>query len=106
MSAMDQVIEAKLLAAFAPERLSLVNESHQHSAKAAHSHYNAIIVAEAFAAMNRVARQRAVYACLAEELAGGVHALTMKTLTPAEWQAAGGEVSNPAPKCRGGSKSG
>jgi BolA protein len=97
-------ITVKLTSTFAPERLRLVNESADHSGPATDSHYNAIIVAEAFAPMGRVARQRAVYACLAEEMAGPVHALTMKTLTPAEWEAAGGEVSNPAPKCRGGSE--
>jgi BolA protein len=98
-------IEKRLLAELSPERMSLVNESHQHNVKqGAESHWNLIIVAQAFDGKNRVARQRAVYGALKEEMQDGIHALTMKALTPAEWEEAGGEVSNPAPKCMGGSK--
>jgi BolA protein len=43
-----------------------------------------------------------VYAALADELQGGIHALTMKTLSQKEWEAAGGEATNPAPPCLGG----
>jgi BolA protein len=100
-----QQIEDKLKSALSPERLSLVNESHQHNvAKGSETHFNLIIVSPAFEGKNRVQRQRAVYGALGEELKAGVHALTMKTLTPAEWDAAGGEVVNPAPRCMGGSK--
>jgi BolA protein len=34
--------------------------------------------------MGRVARQRLVYETLADELAGGVHALSLTTLAPSE----------------------
>ena len=61
-------------------------------------------VADAFAGKNPLQRHRAVYAALGDELKAGLHALTMKTLTPDEWEAAGGDVQNPAPPCRGGSK--
>lgn len=88
----------------APERLQLVNESHMHSGPGAETHFNLIIVADAFTGKNPVQRHRQVFGALGEELKGGLHALTMKTLTPAEWEAAGGEVTNPAPRCRGGSK--
>ena len=37
-----------------------------------------------------------------DELREGIHALTMKTLSPDEWSGAG--VENPAPPCLGGSK--
>ena len=42
------------------------------------------VVSAAFAGLGRVARQRLVYDTLADELAGGVHALAMTTLTPEE----------------------
>jgi len=45
---------------------------------------NPRIVAGAFAGQSRVARQRAIYAILAEELAGPVHALQLSALTPEE----------------------
>ena len=39
---------------------------------------------EAFRGQSRVARQRAVYAALADELAGPVHALSMEVKAPGE----------------------
>jgi len=42
------------------------------------------VVSLAFAGQSRIARQRRVYALLAEELAGPVHALGLTTLTPEE----------------------
>ena len=97
-------IETRLQAALDPERMRLVNESHSHSGPGAETHFNLIVVAATFDGKNRVARHRAVYAALGQELKDGLHALTMKTLTPTEWEEAGGEVENPAPPCRGGSK--
>ncbi len=47
-------------------------------------HWEARIVSEAFEGMSRVNRQRAVYAALGELMHGPIHALTFKTLTPAE----------------------
>ena len=98
-------IEDKLLAGLEPARMRLDNESHMHAvAPGSETHFNLIVVADAFEGLCRLDRQRRVYALLAEEMRDGVHALTMKTLTPAEFEAAGGEVENPAPKCLGGSK--
>ena len=102
---MAERIEERLLAELAPERLALTNDSHHHNVpQGSESHWNLIIVASAFAGKNAVARQRAVYGALKQEMKDGIHALTMKALTPAEWEAAGGEVENPAPPCMGGSK--
>jgi BolA protein len=96
-------IKEKLTSTFAPERLLLENESDKHKGPPGReTHWNAIIVSNAFAGRTPVARQRAVYAALDDEMKGGMHALTMKTLTPDEWERAGGMVTNPAPKCRGG----
>lgn len=50
-------------------------------------HFNAIIVSEEFNGLNTLKRQQKVYAFLSEKIAGGeLHALTMKTYTPVEWQ--------------------
>ncbi len=104
---LQRQMEAKLVAGLAPERLRLDNESHMHAVKpGSETHFNLIVVAAAFEGLSRVDRQRRVYALVADEMRAGVHALTMKTLTPAEFDAAGGEVENPAPKCLGGSKAG
>ncbi|MCB9778145.1 MAG: BolA family transcriptional regulator [Alphaproteobacteria bacterium] len=88
----------------AAEHIELVDESHMHSGPAAETHFNLVVVSETFDGKRLVARQRLVYGALAAELRDGVHALTMKTLTPAEFSAAAGPVANVSPACRGGSK--
>jgi len=88
-----------------PTHMVLTDESHQHSVPdGAESHFNLLIVAAAFEGKRLVQRHQVVYRALDAELKGGLHALTLKTLTPAEWQ--GGEGAAVSPKCRGGSKAG
>ena len=91
MSTADQ-IEEKLMAALAPSKLDIVDESLQHAGHVGaraegETHFRLTIVADAFADKTRVERQRLVYQILAEELAGGVHALALKTLAPDEVEA-------------------
>ena len=73
----------KLRLAFAPVLLDVVDDSHQHAGHAGwresgETHFSVRIVSAAFVGMNRVERHRAVNAALAEELAGGVHALAIE----------------------------
>lgn len=92
-------IERKLTETFGPTTLVVENESDQHKGpKGRETHFKALIVSANFEGMNAVARQRAVYSVLREELAGGVHALSLRTLTPAQFDAgeAEGFVS---PRC-------
>lgn len=82
-------IRAKLTAAFAPERLEVVDQSHKHKGHAGwreggETHFHVTLVSGSFAGQSRVARQRAVYAALAEELAGPVHALEVSARAPGE----------------------
>jgi acid stress-induced BolA-like protein IbaG/YrbA len=49
-------------------------------------HFEAVIVSPAFEGLNRVRRHQRVYAALGERMGGEIHALSMTTLTPAEWQ--------------------
>jgi acid stress-induced BolA-like protein IbaG/YrbA len=51
-------------------------------------HFNALIVSAAFEGKSRIARHQLVYAALGERMREEVHALSMRTLTPAEYQAA------------------
>ncbi|XP_077996114.1 bolA-like protein 2 [Glandiceps talaboti] len=48
--------------------------------------YVAIIVSEKFQGKSLVQRHRLVNGCLEEELKEKIHALSMKTLTPEQWQ--------------------
>ena len=89
MGAMFEAIHTKLTAAFAPTRLEIVDESARHAGHAGaspsgESHFNVTIEAQAFAGAAKVARQRMVYRALAEELAGSLHALSVKALAPNE----------------------
>ncbi|MFN7159932.1 MAG: BolA family protein, partial [Erythrobacter cryptus] len=64
-------MHALLTAAFAPTRLEIVNDSARHRGHAGddgsgESHFTILIEAEAFATMNRLARQRAVIAALGD----------------------------------------
>lgn len=84
-----ETIRGKLEQAFHPVRLEIVDESHLHLGHAGapdggESHFRVEITAAAFAGKNRVERQRLVYACLAEELAGPVHALSVAARSPSD----------------------
>ena len=48
-------------------------------------HFFATIVSPEFEGANRVARHQRVYRALGERMREQIHALSMKTLTPAEW---------------------
>ena len=51
-------------------------------------HFFATIVSAEFEGKSRVARHQRVYAALGDRMRAQIHALSMKTLTPAEWAAA------------------
>jgi acid stress-induced BolA-like protein IbaG/YrbA len=60
-------------------------------------HFFATIVSAAFEGRSRVARHQHVYAALGDRMREQIHALSMKTLTPAEWAAAqAGGAARPA----------
>lgn len=92
----QEAIRAKLTTAFAPDRLEVENDSDRHAGHAhmramrasqgptGETHFNVTIVASAFAGVSRVARQRLVYDVLKDELAGPVHALSVKASAPGE----------------------
>ena len=50
-------------------------------------HFFATIVSAEFEGLPRVRRHQRVYAALGDRMREQIHALSMKTLTPAEWAA-------------------
>ncbi|MEK8045402.1 MAG: BolA family transcriptional regulator [Burkholderiales bacterium PBB6] len=60
-------------------------------------HFYATIVAAEFEGLSRIRRHQRVYAALGDRMRAEIHALSMKTLTPAEWAAAGPGASLPVP---------
>jgi acid stress-induced BolA-like protein IbaG/YrbA len=50
-------------------------------------HFNAIVISLEFFAKNRIQKQQLVYATLGDRIANGIiHAISIKTFTPEEWQ--------------------
>ncbi len=79
-------IEQKLATALTPQLLVVENESHMHSVKpGSETHFKVLVVSPEFDGASRVARQRRVNDLLRDELASGVHALTMRVITPEEY---------------------
>jgi len=88
------IMREKLTSALAPQRLELEDDSARHAGHhheggmdaqpGGESHFNLLIVSAAFEGQGRVQRQRTVNALLREELAGPVHALSIRALTPDE----------------------
>ena len=50
-------------------------------------HWEAVIVSSAFEGLSRVKQHQLVYAALGDRMREEVHALSMQTLTPAQWTA-------------------
>ena len=101
----QETIEQKLVDAIPLAGLEVINESHMHNVPpGSESHFKVIIISDEFEGERLVRRHQRVNTVLAEELAGGVHALAMQTLTSEEWAAKGGQTMS-SPKCLGGGKS-
>jgi BolA protein len=87
--AMAETMRRKLTEAFAPEALTVTDESARHAGHAGaraggESHFDVRIVSSGFEGLTRVERQRRIHAVLEAEFRGGLHALSLKALTPAE----------------------
>jgi BolA protein len=82
-------ITKRLTEALAPTHLMVRDDSQLHRGHAGHdprgeSHFTVEIVSPHFAGLNRLQRQRAVNAALADILAERVHALAIKARAPGE----------------------
>lgn len=49
-------------------------------------HFGAIIVSEAFSGKTMVQQHQMVYQALGDKMGGDIHALSMQTYTPEEWE--------------------
>lgn len=93
-SSIEESMRTKVQNNLQPIYFELANESHLHShhqamlsvIDKAETHFNLLIVSNAFAGLSRVDRQRLVSSLFDEERMRGLHALSMRTMTEAEWQ--------------------
>lgn len=95
-----EIITQKLTDSFSSIHLEVLNESDRHHVPPnSETHFKVVLVSEAFDGLRLLARHRLVNHCLAHELATGVHALSIHTFTPSEWNE---NVEVPkTPNCRG-----
>ena len=89
LTPVKDTIQTKLEAGLSPESIEIVDESDLHAGHAGareggESHFRVAVVSGEFAGKSRIERQRLVYALLAAEMAGPVHALSLTTLAPGE----------------------
>lgn len=97
----QETIANKLRKALLPSHLQVDNISHMHAVPAdAETHFDVVVVSEAFEGLRAVQCHQRVYQLLAEELSSGVHALAIHAFTPEKW-AQSGDVPAP-PECLGG----
>jgi BolA protein len=83
------IISEKLIKAFAPLNVEVVDESAQHQGHAGwrpggQTHFRIHIVADAFTGKSRIERHRMINDVLAEELKTGVHALAIHAASTSE----------------------
>ena len=71
-------IERSIAAGIPCEHLAVRGDGH---------HWEAVIVSAAFEHLSRVRQHQLVYAAMGERMREEVHALSMTTLTPAQWAA-------------------
>jgi len=99
-----QQLQTRLEEAFAPAHMALTDESYKHNVPpGAESHFNLVIASDAFEGKPLLQRERAVHKALGPAM-DKIHALTIRALTPQEWDAAGGQVTHQSPECLGGGK--
>ncbi len=84
--------------------LQVEDESHKHAGRQGQeSHFKIFLVSTYFTGKNRVQRQREINELLQEEFESGLHALSMRLMTPGEYAAS--STSFQSPNCQGSKQS-
>jgi len=105
MGPIESTITDKLAGEFNPQLLQVTNECYMHSVPAgSESHFKVVIVTDQFAGKRQVQRHQAIYAVLADELAGPIHALALHTFSADEWAESQGRAPD-SPQCLGANQS-
>lgn len=88
---LTSMIKEKIEKAFQPEHFELINDSHKHRGHAGdngsgETHFRLLVVSDGFFGLSRIQRHRVVYDVLDGAFSMGLHALSMRTLTPEEYK--------------------
>jgi len=83
-----ELIESRLKAAFSPDELEVIDESHLHvghpGARDGRGHFRVRIIADVFHGLPRLARHRRVYRSLGELMSTDIHALNIEAVSKNE----------------------
>lgn len=89
-------IEQKLIKAFDPIHLEVIDESHEHKMpKGSLTNFRAVVVSEYFVGKSSHERHSKVYRALLEELDGLIKTFTVRTYDTRQWE--GRDCSLPPP---------
>lgn len=103
MTVQDQITQT-LQNSLHPTHLDVINESGMHNVpKGSETHFKVIAVSDRFTGKSLIFRHRIIHELLAGQLSGNVHALSLQTMSPDEWDESGGATFD-SPLCQGGSK--
>lgn len=99
MNRASRIVET-LSTALNPVHIEIDNESDMHAGPPnRETHFKVLVVSSAFEGKSRIDRQRWINDLLKSELQSGLHALTQKTLTPAEWEKQKEALNFESPSC-------
>lgn len=83
-------IQDKLAKALDATHLVVENDSHMHRVpRGSETHFKVLVVSSLFEGLGTVDRHRRIHGVLSDELRSGLHGLTLRTLTPAQWETEG-----------------
>jgi len=103
MGPIESIICQKLEKAFSPDVLEVTNESASHNVpEGSESHFKVVVVASDFQGKSAVKRHQAIYGLLADELKSAIHALSLYTYMPDEWEQL--KAVPQSPKCLAGER--
>lgn len=84
-----------------PVHFELENESDNHAGpKGRETHFKLLIVSKQFSDQSRIDRQRQIFDLLKAEMQTGLHALSIRALTPAEWENQKPQNLFQSPECK------
>lgn len=96
------IIENALQHTLSPTYMKIENESYKHHVpKDSETHFNVTVVSPKFKSLALIARHKQINQLLAQEFDRGLHALSIHTYTPAEWDKRK-NISPATPACRDG----
>ena len=76
------------LAALQPERVEVIDDSHQHAGHAGaadgRGHFTVLVVSKRFAGLSTLRRHRLVYDAVGDMMTTDIHALSIQALAPGE----------------------